>query len=87
MKTKPTKEGRNIEYIVWVDSVGRNGWHLPDPIPEEGMDCISIGWVTAETEAALTVTSHIMLGVPRHHYADMSIPKIAIKKRYVLEAP
>ena len=86
MKTKPVKDNVKLEYIEWIDSTARDGWHLPDPDPEEGMDCISVGWITAETETAITVTCHIMLGNPRFHHSDMNIPKAAIKKRYLIEA-
>lgn len=68
-----------IEYVEWLDSGGRNGWHEPD---EEcaAMECVSVGWVTDESDSAVTITGH-MQKKPRFHHSDITIPKCAITKR------
>ena len=71
-----------LECVVWIDSAGANGWH--EPVDCELSDCVSVGWVSAESDNAIVLTSHIELK-PRHHCADMIIPKCSIIKRTKLK--
>ena len=67
-----------IECVVWTDSAGAEGWH--EPQNAELSDCVSVGWISLETDKAIVVTSHIEIK-PRNHHADMVIPKCSIIKR------
>lgn len=73
----------HIEYVAWLDSGGRDGWHEPDK-ECSAMECVSVGWVTAESDSAVTITGH-MQKEPRFHHSDITIPKCAITKRLRLD--
>ena len=88
---KPTETGGRVgplvihplvEYVEWLDSGGRDGWHQPDE-ECDAMQCVSIGWITAESDTAITLTAHMQVK-PRFHHSDITIPKCAITKRVKL---
>ena len=68
-----------LEEIEWVDTGGRHGWDEPEDTCE-AMMMVSIGWITDESNTAITVTGHMQLN-PRLHHADLTIPKCAIANR------
>ena len=73
------KENR-IEIVKWIDSEGEDGWHFADDEPEI-KPCLSVGWITCETEQLIIITSHIH---GKQHHADMLIPKCAIIERDIV---
>ena len=70
---------KTFEIIEWIDSCGGSGWHTPYEECELSR-CVSIGWVTAESKSAITITSHVDQTTNGHH-GDITIPKLAITNR------
>ena len=73
-----------VELVEWIDSCGHNGWHRP----EEGSQVShikSVGWISDETDQAITITSH-KCDVTQTHHSDLSVPKCAITKRTVIKS-
>jgi hypothetical protein len=74
---KPKKS--DIEIIEWVDSASSAGWNYPRRAKIAKI--VSCGWVTSETKDSIAITSHIDHTYGNHN-SDMSIPKVAIVKRF-----
>ena len=65
--------------IEWVDSTMRSGW-TSDEYDAETQICVSIGWITAESKVALSVSPHISIESEPQRNGTMTIPKSCIKR-------
>lgn len=80
------KMSRPLVVIHWIDSCSIEGWTSLEEIPLEPTLVVSVGWILAETENALTLVPHC--GETDGHEAvsgSMTIPLICIKRRIRLD--
>jgi hypothetical protein len=79
-----------LELIDWIDAHGSDGWHSMKRIEEfcYGLPCRTVGWVVAENEEALTLTSSYSTSKsatsPDSGSGYFTVPKKMITKRTVL---
>lgn len=77
----PEKNVRII-YVEWVDSIsyGSSVWtHKDTVLKSDGLPVLeSVGFLLKETDEAVVIAAHVGDGSIS---GDMSIPKVAIKKR------
>jgi hypothetical protein len=78
-----------LAYIKWVDSFGvSSSWGTLEPEHCKPIYCESIGYVVFENDEIVTVAPHRTLPHPSqpdmHYCGDMTIPKVAVVERKVL---
>jgi len=73
-----------IYEIIWVDSVGADGWVSKESVKEQEISTITtVGYLIAETTDSITLT---MADTTLDECgAYMVIPKFAIKKKRLLK--
>lgn len=72
-----------IESITWIDSINRAGWVHISEVEEylETEECLSAGYVVAETEAFLYLATTVTEG---NCLSPVAIPQESILDRIVL---
>jgi len=65
--------------VEWVDSHITSGWSR-EKQDDEPQTCVSVGWVVAENERALSVSPHISIEETPQRNGTMTIPKCSIKR-------
>lgn len=80
-------EGYPLEMIRWVDSARYNGWTKLEgyALSDESLNCVSIGFIIAESDAAVTIAAH--LSACGNADGLMEIPQRAILSRKRMEKP
>lgn len=74
-------------YLEWIDSssCSNGAWNHVDVVnlkDKEALVCITIGFILNETDTYITVYSTTDCG--KYVAGDMTIPKVAIRKRRVV---
>jgi len=73
-------------YLEWVDSASsRAGWISPDRLDYTKLMCATAGFVLREDKESITVVGSYGIDEYGNVHSDITIPKIAIKKRRVLK--
>lgn len=63
--------------VEWVDSHITTGWTSENQ-DDEPQSCLSVGWIVAENERALSVSPHISIEDKPQRNGTMTIPKVSI---------
>jgi hypothetical protein len=80
------RKPKEMLLVDWVDSSAAHGWNHIDAINPALKVCTSIGFLINETEDALIIAAHLSFD-PDLCCGDMSIPKVAIVKRLIVQEP
>ena len=65
-------------WVEWVDSNQRHGWHSPEDVQPDKMECITLGFLVGESEDAVQIADSVSaLGSAG---CIVTIPRCAITK-------
>ena len=73
-----------LKKITWLDSSTHSGWHDPDEQNYGALKVTSVGFLVAESEAAITLAGSIVFGDDYQVTDTMTIPKVCILSQKTL---